>query len=307
MRGLSGAGCLRVARRLGTFLRRQTSDGQQQRVERGPGVGAFRREAELGAGRQPQLQQRHEILGIGGFVAMADLHPRGKATRGFDPLRGRAGVQATRVFQRQGALLGEVGARSVGGGRGCVAGECGDKLFSILRGEELPQTRIVIQQPCQPAQQRDVLVRLRGDGKYQVRRLARVPLQPVRKLQHRNARLADQVAVLAHAVRNGDAVAEKRVGHGFAAQEAVDIGGIDAAGVGQQLAGSADGAFLVGGALLQTDAFGADQGGSHAAGVSCGCRARRPGMRVVNDRELKSITVRVSMCGATQSDVCPSI
>ncbi len=97
-----------------------------------------------------------------------------------------------------------------------------------------------------------------------MRGLARVPFQPVGKLQHRDAGLADQVAVLAHAVRNGDAVAEEGVGHRLAAQQAVDVRRVDAPGVGQQPAGGPDGAGLVGGALLQADALGADEGGRHA-------------------------------------------
>ena len=244
------------------------------------------------------MKQRDKVLGIGRLIAMADLDARSKPARGFHPLRGGSGMQATGVLQHERALLGEVRARRAGHWGRHVAGERGDDVFSVARGEEQPQACVIVQQARQPAQQCDVLIRLRGNGEDQMRGLPGVPFQPLGKLQHGNARLADQVTVFAHAVRDGDAVPEKRVGHGFAAQEAVDIGGVDAAGIGQQLAGGADGAGLVGGVLLQADAFGADQGGSHAAESPAAAGLVRPGIRVINDGELKSITVGVSMCAA---------
>ena len=76
-----------------------------------------------------------------------------------------------------------------------------------------------------------------------------------RRLQDREADLPHHGAVLDHAVRDGDAVAEEGVGDHFAPHHRVDIGRVDAAGGHQHLGGFADRRLLGGGMGAETDEF----------------------------------------------------
>ena len=83
-----------------------------------------------------------------------------------------------------------------------------------------------------------------GDPHDEMRALSRIPLDPVAQLQDDDAILADQPLVPAQPVRDGDAGAEKSVGHRLAADHAVGIARADAAGHRQQLPGLPNGVFL---------------------------------------------------------------
>ncbi|MNR14425.1 hypothetical protein D3C85_1309000 [compost metagenome] len=186
--------------------------------------------AEFGA----DLQQADQVLGVGHFVAVADLQRGGKAARLLGPQPCRPCVQAVGVVH----LPAEAEAQVAGGG--LRRGRChravvqrADQRVGVGGGEQLAQSRLVLQQAGQAAQQRDVLVGLRGDGDHQMHALARIPLHAIRHLQDGDAGFVDQVTVFDHAVRNGDAMTQKSIGNGFAAQQAVDVGSADAAGLGQ--------------------------------------------------------------------------
>jgi hypothetical protein len=91
-----------------------------------------------------------------------------------------------------------------------------------------------------------VLVGLRGDPHHQADLLTRVPFDARGNLQHRDAGLANQATILGNAMGNGDAVTEKRVGHAFPSEHALDVSGLDIAGFNQQRADLADSLRLVG-------------------------------------------------------------
>ncbi len=103
----------------------------------------------------------------------------------------------------------------------------------------------------QIGQDLQVLVGFGGDADHQIDPITRVPLHAVRHLQHRHARVLDQSAVLGHAVRDGDAVAEIGVGHLLAGQQAVHIAGLDEARVDEQLTDLADRLRLIARARAQ--------------------------------------------------------
>ncbi|KTF35579.1 hypothetical protein LMG919_13250 [Xanthomonas vesicatoria] len=104
-------------------------------------------------------------------------------------------------------------------------------------------------------------VGLGSDAHHQSGDLAGVPLHAFGQLQHRNAVAAHQVAALAHAVRDRQAMAQESICQAFAASHAGVVTGRHAAGGDQQLRGLGDGIVLVAGLRTQTDELGSDGGG----------------------------------------------
>jgi hypothetical protein len=78
----------------------------------------------------------------------------------------------------------------------------------------------------------------------------------VRRLQNRQPDLAHHGAVFDHAVGDGDAVAEERVGRRLAPHHRLDIGGIDPPGRDEHLRGFADRRLLGGGVSGEAHQFG---------------------------------------------------
>ena len=89
-----------------------------------------------------------------------------------------------------------------------------------------------------------MLIGLGRDPDHDAHGLAFVPFHAVRQLDDGNAGLVNQLAILAHPVRDRDPVAEVGVRLAFAAQHALDVTGSDMPGVDQDLAGGADRFFL---------------------------------------------------------------
>src|SRR3954454_11405518 len=85
-----------------------------------------------------------------------------------------------------------------------------------------------------------------GDADDEMRDLAGIPLDPVPHLQDGEAVATDHVAVLAHAVRDGDGMAEEGVRRLLPPAHAAGIAGLDAAGGSEELARLGNGRRLVG-------------------------------------------------------------
>ena len=233
-----------------------------ERSQRGFGVRPLGRDVDGRVFGDTQLQQGHEVFGVARLAAHAHAHAGGKAPGRFHPLLGRARVQAVGVGHEPVKALGKVARRGGIGSRGGGALlEGGQDVVGVLRGGQLVQRGLVLQQAGEAAQQRQVLVRLRGDGKDERGALLGIPGHALRHLQHGNAGARNHVAIGNLPVRNGHAVAQKGVGRLLARQQAVDIGGGDAACIGQQLPGLADGLGLVGGGSAQADELGLNKGG----------------------------------------------
>lgn len=239
----------RGGRGLLLFFPQARRDGLPQGGQGRLRIRALRHDADGRARLDPQVQQGDQALGIPGAVAMA--HPDGslKALGDAHQGRGRAGVQAVRATDDQVQVVGEVrrqGLRCRPRRRRCAGGQT---LLDIRGIGGLGQARGLIgvaQDIGQVGQDLQVLVGLGGDPHHQVDAVTRVPLHACRDLEHRHAGLFDQVAVLGHPVRDGDAVAEEGVRHLLAGQQAVHVAGLDEPGIDQDLADLADGVGLVG-------------------------------------------------------------
>lgn len=153
-------------------------------------------------------------------------------------------MQAGRVIDGPVEALAQVGRRARRGRCGLVLGERRGDVRLAARGAELFETRLVLDQAGEAAQNGDVRVRLRGDGDHEMGGLAVVPFDAAGDLQHRESALAHQMPVVDHAVGNDDAVTEIGVRHALAAQHALAIGAVDAAGGGEQASGLADRGLL---------------------------------------------------------------
>ena len=207
-------------------------------------VVALGRDRHLVAAAQAELQQRDQVLGIRHPIAVAHLNAGRQRTGDLDPVGGGPCVQAGRVIDGPVEALAQVADRAGGGRPGGVLGQrCGDVRLAA-RGAELFEARLVLDQAGEAAQHRDVGVRLRGDGDHEMRGLAVVPRDAARDLEHGEPALPHEVAVVDHAVRDDDAVAEIGVRHSLPAQHAGAVGPVDAAGGGEQPGGLADRGLL---------------------------------------------------------------
>ena len=130
----------------------------------------------------------------------------------------------------------------------------------MLRYEQGVEAARVLDEPGEAPQDGDVVVGFGGDGDDEVRGLAGIPFDPGRNLQHRDAVAADHRLVLHHAVRDGDAVAQKRVRGGFAAFHAGGEILLHAAGGDQQLRSLGNGLLLGGGGGGEADELACKQG-----------------------------------------------
>ena len=88
----------------------------------------------------------------------------------------------------------------------------------------------VIEHVGQSRKDSQVLIRARRDADHKPHGLAGIPFNAVRHLHDRDAGAMDQLAVLLHAVRNRDPVAEIGVRLLLSAKHALDVSGRDVAG-----------------------------------------------------------------------------
>ncbi len=93
-----------------------------------------------------------------------------------------------------------------------------------------------------------MLVRFGGDSHNEMRHLSRSPLDSLGQLDDGDAGRTDQLTVLRHSVRDGNAVTQIGVRLPFSPDHALDVAGLDEARFYQHLAGSANGFVLVRGA-----------------------------------------------------------
>ena len=221
-----------------------------------------------------QLQQGHEVFGIARLLPVSHAHAGGKAPGRFHPLLGGARVQAVGIGHAPVKALRVVDGRGLGsgvsgGGRCCRQLQRAQDVARICRAGQLLQRGLVLQQARQAPQQRQVLVRLRGNGEDERGALPRVPLHAAGHLQHGDAGALNQVPVGNLSVRNGHAAAQIGIGRLLARQQALHIGRGDAAGGHQQLPRLPDGGGLVGGRGAQLNQFGADEGFGHGVFPEC--------------------------------------
>lgn len=253
---------------LAAFLVAQPHDGVAQCGQRRRGIGPLRRQAQQRATARAQAQQRGQVLGIGHRIAAAHVHPRGEALDRLRPLPGRARVQPVGVVERQ--LVAQRKVLQTGGlgrARGLLARERPHDLAGIARGRQAVHQGVVAHQAGQAAQHRDVFVRRGGNGHHQARLLGIVaPAHAARHLQHGQAGAQHEVLVFHHAVRNGQALAQEGVGDFLALQQAVGVGRLGMAGLGQQGASGAHGVFSVVGRGAQADL---DRDRGHGAMSPC--------------------------------------
>lgn len=254
------------------------------------GIGAFGRNTHGIALAKPELQQRHQTLGIGRLIARANLGAGRETPSRLSPARGRARVQSAGVSNGPVETLGQVRHRNVSG-RDCdIAGQRIDD-FACIGGSEQPLQRgLVLDQAGQPAQQGDVGIGLGGNANHQAGDLAGVPFHAFRQLQHRNAVAAHQVAVLAEPVRDRHAMAEEGVRQRLAASHAGLVARRHAAGSDQHLGHLGDGIGLVLCPRVQADQFPAD-GEGEVRGDKAG--SGRDGWGV-----LGTFPLHISMCTA---------
>ncbi len=262
---------LRRALGIGPFLCHQPVHDLAQCGQQGRGIGALGRHADRVAMAQPELQQRHQALGIGSLIARSDLCAGREAARCFSPARGRACVQPVGIGDGPVETLGQVSHRHSGGRGRNIAGQRADDLARICRGEQALQRCVILDQAGQPAQQGDVGIGLGGNADHQAGDLARIPLHALRELQHGNAIAAHQVTILAQPVRNGHAMAEEGVRQRLATPHAGLVTRRNAAGSDQHLRHLGDGVGLVECPRIQADQFPAD-GGWGGQGLQGGLR-----------------------------------
>ena len=180
-----------------------------------------------------------------------------KTTGHFDKHRRRPCVQARRAADDHlhGLRAGEVLGRRAGRGAAASA-EAGDDVGRVGSRRQAVGQRWIVQHIGQAGQHLQVLVRACGDADHEVDGLTCIPRDASRYLHHGDARAADQLAVLRHAMRDGDAVAEIGVGLLLAAEHAVDVARCNVAVGRQQRPDLADGVFLVPGLGAEADVRG---------------------------------------------------
>ncbi len=204
---------------------------------------------DLVALAQAEAKQRDEAARVGRLVAAADAQCGAGAAGGVDPTGGRTGVEPAGIIADPLETFGEVDRRR--GDRDARqrrVGQRGDDRARVGGANQAVESRLVLQQAGEAAQDVEVGVGLGGDGDDQANCLAFVPRHAVRDLQDGQPDLTHHGAVFDHAVGDGDAVAEKGVGRRLAPHHRFDVGGIDPPGGDEHLSGFADRRLLVGGA-----------------------------------------------------------
>ena len=251
--GLRLAGCGQLG--LAVFFLPQAHDGVAQRDQCRLGVCALGRQAQLCTPACAQAQQRGQAFGVGHGVAAAHMHPRRKTFGHMGPLACGPGMQAIRVVEREFVAEGKVFQRSgLGGGGGLFPRERTHDLLRVLRGGQALHQGVVTHQAGQAAQNGDVLVGRSRNRHHQPRLFAVVaPAHAARHLQHGQPGAQHQVFVLHHAVGNGQPLAEEGVGHFLALQQAVGVGRLRVARLGQQRTGGAHRVFTVMGCRTEAD------------------------------------------------------
>ena len=205
---------------------------------------------------RPRRSRETRLRGSAVSIAATDAQDGAGAAGSVDPVRGGPRVQAVRIIADPGETLGEIDGRGGGDALHRRVGQGGDDLAGVGRARQGVERGLVLHEAGQAAQYGDVGVGLGGDGDDEAGGLALVPDDPFGDLQDREANLPHHGAVLDHAVRDGDAVAEESVGDRLAPHHRVDIGGVDAAGRHQHLGGFADRRLLGGGVSAETHEFG---------------------------------------------------
>ncbi len=247
--------------RIGLFLRHQPIHDLAQCGQQGVGIGTLGRNTNGIALAKPELQQRHQTLGIGHLIARAHLRTGRETPRRLCPARGRARVQSTGVSDGPVEALGQVRHRHVGCRDRDITGQRIDDVARIGGGEQPLQRGLILDQPGQAAQQGNVGIGLGSDANHHTGDLPRIPFHAFRQLQHGNAIAAHQMAVLAKPVRDCHTMAEEGVGQRFAPSHAGLVPRRHAAGRDQHLRDLGDRIGLVLRPRVQADQFPADGGG----------------------------------------------
>lgn len=99
-----------------------------------------------------------------------------------------------------------------------------------------------------------MLVAGRRDPHHEAHGLAALaPGDALRELQHGDAGLADEVAGVGRAVRDGDAAAQVGVRLTFTGEHAAQVGGVHVPGVGEECGDLFDGGLLAAGLRAKAD------------------------------------------------------
>lgn len=187
---------------------------------------------------------------------MLDAHARAQAPHQIGEHRAGPGVHAQGVGQRDLRAEGQVRAT---GGRGALLGGGLAGQGALHQGRvggrrELLDQRVVGEHAGQAAQDVEVLVAGRRDAHHEADGLAALaPGDALRELQHGDTGLADEVAGVGRAVRDGDAAAQVGVRLTFTGEHAAQVGGVDVPGAGQQRGDLFDGGLFAAGLRAEAD------------------------------------------------------
>ncbi len=244
-------GTRRCSCRLGGGLRlflQPGFDGCAQRGQRRVRIRPLGHDADGRAAVHAEVQEGDQALGVADPIPPTDPEDRLEALRDVHQRGRRAGMQTVGAVDDDVEVIGQIfrQRRDCGGRLRLRPGRQPPGNFRGVGGAG--QTRRfggVAQHAGQVGQDFEVFIGLRRDAHHEVGMLTGIPLDAVRNLEHGDAGMADQAAILWDTMGNGDAVAEEGVGDLLAGKHALDVARLDVPGIDQHLSDLADSLVLV--------------------------------------------------------------